>query len=190
VSHDLASLKKALASASSIAVKAKLYRRVEFLALAAYSPPNWLYTSGKPQRYNPAGVHCVYFSADPDVTREEFEEIWKGLKAADQPATDFCAQVDLKRVLDMTSETNLKLLKVDKKDLFRNWRRARHLTPTQLLGLAVSETGYFSAICYPSKAAADRGHAGVNFVIFKNCVQAPDSVRILGPKSKPLQQWP
>ena len=147
--HDLASLKAALKAAPARAVKTKLFRRVEFIALVSYNPPNWLYTSGKPQRYNPAGVHCVYFGGEPNVTRTEFEEIWQGLKAADQPATDFSAAVDLHRVLDLTLDATLNALKVDAKDLFKSWRRARRPTLTQLIGQAVNVTGLFSAIRHP-----------------------------------------
>lgn len=190
MSRDLKSLKKGLATAPAIAVKAKLFRRVEFVALVKHNPPNWLYTSGKPQRYNPAGVQCVYFGGDAEVTRAEFDDIWKGLKAADQPATDYRATVVLRRVLDLTSSATLKALKIATKDLFKNWRRAKTPTLTQRLGQAVSETKLFSAIRYPSKAAADRGQAGANFVIFRNCVRAPDSVEIHGPDGKPLQKWP
>jgi hypothetical protein len=89
------SLKAALQSAPAVVVKARLTRRVEFLALARYDPPNWLFTSGKPKRYNPAGVHCVYFGRDVTATRAEYEQMWKGLKGADQPATEFIAEVDL-----------------------------------------------------------------------------------------------
>ena len=76
---DLASLKAALPSAPALSMKARLIRRVEYMALASYNPPNWLYTSGKPKRYNPAGVHCVYFGTDVTVTRSEYDQMWKGL---------------------------------------------------------------------------------------------------------------
>lgn len=188
--HDLASLKRVLAAAPALAVQAKLFRRVEFVALVAYNPPNWLYTSGKPQRYNPAGVQCVYCGADAEVTRSEFEHLWQGLRAADQPATDYCAVVSLRRVLDLTSAATLKVLKVAPADLLKNWRRAKQPTLTQLLGKAVNETGLFAAIRYPSKAAAAYGQTGVNYVIFHDCVRSPDSVSILGPTRQPLQKWP
>jgi hypothetical protein len=97
LTHDLASLKAALPTAPALAMKARLTRRVEYLALARYDPPNWLYTSGKPKRYNPAGVHCVYFGADAKVTRAEYEEMWKELQGANQPATEFIAEVCLER---------------------------------------------------------------------------------------------
>ncbi|MFA5205013.1 MAG: RES domain-containing protein [Lentisphaeria bacterium] len=190
MSHDLNSLKQMLATAPAVAVNTTLFRRVTFQALASYTPPNWLYTSGKPQRYNPAGVDCVYFGADTNITRVEFESLWQGLQGANQPATDFCVAVALQRVLDLTSATTLKALKISAQELFKSWRRTKTPTLTQLLGLAVNETRLFSAIRYPSKATADRGQAGINFVIFRDCVQFPDLVEILGPTSKPLQTWP
>jgi hypothetical protein len=54
--HDQASLKAALAACPAVALKAnKLVRLVPQLALGA--SPNWLFTSGKPNRFNPAGVN-------------------------------------------------------------------------------------------------------------------------------------
>ena len=188
--HDLASLKILLATAPAQAVKAQLTRIVPFIDLAAHTPPDWLYTSGKPNRYNPAGVNCVYFGETIEVARAEYEGVWKGLVGKDQPVTIYYANVVLQRVLDVTSDATLEALEVDDKDLFKNWRRATRPALTQLLGQAVNETGLFSAIRYPSSAAANRGQAGINFVIFGRCIRSPDSVRILGPTRRPLQEWP
>jgi RES domain-containing protein len=185
LTHNLASLEAALPEVPALALKARLTRRVEFLALVNYHPPNWLYTSGKAKRYNPAGVHCVYFGTDVDVTRAEYKQMWEGLTGADQPATEFIADVSLERVLDLTSHETLKVLKLTRADLLKNWRRATRLTLTQLLGLAVNETNYFSAILYAS-AVSD----GTNVVIFRDRVSSPDYVKILGAKKKPLEQWP
>ena len=77
--HDLVSLKAALASAPARTVKGKLARLVPFNELAAYNPPEWLYTSGKPNRYNPFGVLCVYFAEDAEVAAGEYEARWRDL---------------------------------------------------------------------------------------------------------------
>lgn len=188
MTHYLASLKFVLATAPALAIKARLIRRVPYLDLARYDPPHWLFTSGKRKRYNPAGVHCVYFGSDADVTRTEYEAMWKGLRCAYQPATEFIADVNLQHVLDLMSPVTLKALKIDHSALLKNWRRGKHPKLTQLLGQAVNETKSFSAIRYPSAAAGSR--RGVNLVIFRDCVAAPDYVRILGPTRKPLQKWP
>jgi len=190
LNHDLASLKASLAGAPAKAVRAQLTRLVPFKDLIGYNPPNWLYTSGKPNRCNPAGVNCVYFSEGKDVAQAEYEYMWQSLVGKHQPVTTYFATVELHRVLDLADDTTLKALNMDAKDLFKNWRRANRLTLTQLLGQAVNETGLFSAIRFPSKASAMGGHAGINFVIFRSCVRSPDVVRILGPANKPLQEWP
>ncbi|HXP59130.1 MAG TPA: RES family NAD+ phosphorylase, partial [Dongiaceae bacterium] len=177
----------ALASAPARTMRAKLSRLVPFNDLVAYNPPEWLYTSGKPNRCNPSGVLCVYFGEDADVAATEYEARWKQLVGKDQPVTTYYAMVALQRVLDLTSPATLNALGVDQQDLFKPWRRAKRLTLTQLLGKAVNETRLFSAIRFPSKAAA---RAGVNIVIFRNCLRSPDSVQVLGPTNKPLERWP
>jgi len=39
-------------------------------------------------------------------------------------------------------------------------------------------------------AELDDIFAGANLVVFRDVLKAPDFVRILGPTSQPLQQWP
>lgn len=188
--HDLASLKAALTRAPATVIDTTLIRRVEYLALIKYTPANWLYTSGRANRYNPPGVHCVYFGTDSAVVRSEYEEMWKGLEGEHQPATEYKASVKLHRVLDLTDPATLTWLGVTEDDLFAPWRFSKDATVTQLIGLAVYETGLFSAIRYPSNAIHDLEKAGANVVIFRDCVKAPDSVLILGNALDPLQKWP
>jgi hypothetical protein len=63
--HNLASLKAALAKAPAVRAKAKLTRLVPQLDLGP--SPDWLFTSGRPNRYNPAGIECVYFAEAKEV---------------------------------------------------------------------------------------------------------------------------
>ena len=67
---------------------------------------------------------------------------------------------------------------------------ARRPTLTQVLGLALTQQADISAIRFESDAARAAGFAGFNVVIFRDCVRAPDYVKILGPTKKPLEQWP
>lgn len=162
-----------------------------FKDLASYKPPNWLYTSGKANRYNPAGVDCVYFAESREVAQAEYDGMWRGVSGGNQPVVTYCAEISLRRVLDLTDASTLKKLKLDKNNLFKPWRTARRLTVTQLIGKAIIETGAFSAIRYPSAVAAGPGPVGTNFVIFHGCVHSPDRVRILGPDdTAPLVEWP
>ncbi len=188
--HDLASLKLALALVPPQLIKKQLTRLVPFQHLASISPPDWLFTSGKPNRYNPAGVQCVYFGETKETAGIEYESLFLGLLGRRQPVTTFYADIVLRRVLDLTDPLTLNALKLDPKELFKNWRRTKTPAVTQLLGKAVNETEHFSAIRYPSQAAAKQGKVGANFVIFRDRIRAPDSVVILGPTRKPLQKWP
>lgn len=188
--HNLSSLKVALAIAPAVVARTRLTRLVPFQPLITYNPPNWLYASGNPNRYNPAGVKCVYFAESKEAAHVEYEA-GRARAGKYQPVTLYAAEVALGRVLDLTSPATLKVLSMDSKDLFENWRRrTKTPTTTQLLGQAVNETRLFSAIRYPSKAAISLNLTGINYVIFQDCVVSPDSVQVLGSTIKPLQSWP
>lgn len=158
--------------------------------LVKNSPPDFLFTSGKPNRYNPAGIECVYFSEDEATARLEYVRLWANLRAGKQPVVTYFAEVRLRRVLDLTSGETLKALKLKSRNLHKPWRGADKPTVTQLLGEAVSEHSVISAIRYPSDAAKTARNPGCNVVIYRNNVRRPNSVRILGPDKKPLGQWP
>ncbi len=178
----------ALTKAPEFSVAGQFARLVPHLDLGA--SPNWLFTSGKPNRYNPAGIDCIYFGETAEVAEAEYNTRWKNIPGADQPVTRFYAELKLKHVLDLTDDDTLKILTLTEKELFANWRRAKRPTATQLLGLAVEETRWFSAIRYPSAPASSRAIKGRNIVIFRKCLDKRESVRILGPKDNILQSWP
>jgi len=192
VKPTLPQLISALKSIPTISVKTTLGRMVPFTDLVKYNPPNWLFTSGKANRYNPAGVNCVYFSETDAVAKCEYVDQWGKTSAAKQPVVTFYAEIALARVIDLANPAVIKTLNFQTVDLLAPWRLATSLTSTQLLGQAVNDYQKITAIRYQSKATADQGLGGFNFVIFHNNVLfSPDYVRILGPdKSKPLQSWP
>ena len=184
----LESLQAALAKAAAVSVKARLCRLVPQLDLGG--APDWLFTSGKPNRYNPRGVDCIYFSESAETAQAEHDSFWRRTAGESQPVTTFYAQVKLGRVLDLTDGATLKVLGIKKKDLSASWRRAKSPTLTQMLGREVSESRLFSAIRYPSEPAKTEGKEGCNLVIFKGNVKSPDQVEILGRGTSPLQKWP
>jgi hypothetical protein len=92
--------------------------------------------------------------------------------------------------VDLTNQKTRAALGLTLRELSIVWPRARKLTRTQLLGLAVSQQRAIAAIRFPSDAARAIGFDGFNLVVFRDCVQAPDFVRILGPTKKALQKWP
>jgi RES domain-containing protein len=185
----LKTIARRLAGVSCVPFRAVLARRVPLLSLIRISPPDFLHTSGKPGRYNPAGVLCVYFGEDEDTARLEYERLWVGTPAQKQPVGLYFARIRLTKVLDLTSAATLKKLKLLNADLHRSWRGVKPIK-TQKLGLAVSTQTAICAVRYPSDAAAASGKAGTNLVIFRNRVVAPDYVQILGPDKRPLQAWP
>ena len=188
--QTLNSIRHKLASAPQLALRSTLVRLIPFASLAKNQPPDWLFTSGKPNRYNPAGIQCLYFAEDDASARAEYSAHWAGLAGENQPIVTYYANVRLQNVLDLTSSKTVKVMSIRGSDLFAPWRRAKRPTVTQLIGQAVSESSIVSAIRYPSQAAREAGFAGANIVIFRDCIQPPDSVRILGPTKKELQQWP
>ncbi len=179
-----------LASIPCLTVSATLVRMVPFNAFSRNQPVNWLFTSGKPNRYNPAGLECVYFAEDEATAQAEYDRYWSGLAGRKQPVITYYAEVRLGRVLDLNSSVTLEHLGIKESALFTPWRGAKRPTATQLIGQAVSETLELTAIRYPSLAARTVGLTGSNLVIFRDSIRSPDSVRILGPKKRPLQKWP
>jgi RES domain-containing protein len=190
LSHALSTLKKVLPAAPVASFAVKLLRMVPLNNLVTVIPHQWLYISGKKYRFNLAGARCIYFSETLAVAKMEYDSYWQGLPGAHQPIVIISADVKIARVLDLTNDTVLKALKVDRKDLFGGWRLANAPTVTQLIGTAVLETGRFSAIRYPSNAAEKLGKEGVNFAIFQDHIVTPDYVRVLGSTDKILEEWP
>jgi hypothetical protein len=184
------SIHAALAGAPVQPLQATLVRCVALLPLTAAGAPDYLFTSGRANRYNPAGVECIYFSEDERTVRAEFARRFGVGAGALQPIGTYFAEVDLAGILNLEALPTRNALKLKTSDLSVRWELARKTTRTQLLGLAVSQQQAIAAIRFPSDAARAAGFAGFNVVIFRECVRRPDSVRILGPTKKPLQKWP
>ena len=171
------------------AVKATLVRCVALQPLIADGMPDYLFTSGRTNRYNPCGVRCVYFSEDEATARLEYVRRFGTGQSALQPLGIFFAEVSLARVIDLEDADTRDALGIAARELSATWQRAKSPTRLQRLGLATSR-GAAVAIRFPSDAARVCGTTGFNVVIFGDCVQHPDAVHILGPTRKPLQKWP
>ena len=187
---DFEDIQSALSVAPVRPFQAMLVRCVALVPLAGRGAPDYLFTSGRANRYNPDGVRCVYFSEDERTARAEYaRRLGKSTRAL-QPLGIYFAEVKLARVLDLADEQARETLGLSAKDLSAAWQRAGKPTRGQLLGLAVSEQTELAAIRFPSDAARVAGFAGFNVVIFEDSLRRPDFVRILGPTKKPLQEWP
>ena len=51
-----------------------VHRATELKALNVHSPPDFLFTSGKPNRFNIGGVDCLYMAEDESTALEEYRE--------------------------------------------------------------------------------------------------------------------
>jgi RES domain-containing protein len=157
-----------------------------FVELCRNDPPDWLYCSCKPGRYNPKNIACVYFADGGRTARAEHA---CNEESELQPIVFFSAKVSLRYALDLTDAKNLKQLGLTRARLFEDWERKKAST-TQFLGAAITKHPHFSAIIFPSAAAREAGFRGKNIVIFRDSIRRPDFVHILGPTKKPLQRWP
>jgi hypothetical protein len=187
---DAEAMRVALEGAPVRPLRVTLVRCVAMLPLTAGGMPDYLFTSGRANRCNPAGVDCIYFSEDERTARAEYGRRLGRATGALQPLGIFFAEVELARVLDLEDVPTRNALGLKAKDLTVRWQFAQKPTRTQLIGLAVSQQQTIAAIRFPSDAARTAGFVGFNVAIFCDCVRRPDSVRILGPTKKPLQKWP
>ncbi len=186
---ELETIKQALRAVPVRPLLTTLVRCVALLPLTASGTPDYLFTSGQTNRFNPAGVRCVYFSEDEATARLEYARRFGTSRGAQQPLGTYFAEVSLTKVVDLADPATRDAFKLGPKDLAVAWHRAKTPTRTQLLGQVASQ-GAVAAIRFPSDAARVKGTPGFNVVIFRKGVQAPDRVHILGPTKKPLQKWP
>ena len=165
-----------------------LVRCVELASLIGNGSPDFLFTSGKPDRFNLSGVDCIYFAEEEETARAEHrcQDVDRRMF---QPVCMFFAAVSL-NIVDLSDKTIRRKLHLTERDLREAWERARRPTKSQLLGTAISQQQEFAAVRYPSDAARAHGFVGHNIVIFRDCVRRPSYVRVLGPTKKALQSWP
>src|SRR5436305_254700 len=86
-----------------------------YVELCRNNPPDWLYTSCQPARYNPKGIPCVYFADGGRTARAE--HACNG-ESELQPIVFFSAKVSLRHVLDITNTKTLKALGLTQSQLF------------------------------------------------------------------------
>lgn len=180
-----------VASVSTVSLDCRMVRCVPDIVLNSATPPNYLFASGKPNRFNTAGVRCVYFGEDEKTARAEYA-YHLGMDAY-QPLGTFWAEVTLNRVVDLSDATVLAHLGLTVADVYGTWIGATSPTATQLLGAIVAGTrgkNRISAIRFPSAAMRHVRKKGFSVVIFADCVLPPDRVCIPGPGGTPLQEWP
>jgi len=164
----------------------ELRRIVARKALESRTPADLLYTSGRPGRYNPRGVFCLYASEDAATAGAEFERYWSGQPLA---STLYFCRITAS-LLDLGSPHVLAALGLREANLFDSWRTTLSPTATQRLGAAIAAQNRFAGIRFPSDAARERGFAGWNYVLYRDAVVAPASVVVVDDAGVTVQAWP
>jgi RES domain-containing protein len=183
-------LQNALSGISPLSVNARLSRVVDFFDLTSQARFEFLYTSGRPNRFNPRGLQCLYLADERETCMMEIRENDPDYETNHSADTTYRVEVQLARALDLLSDSNRSALGLTDKELFAPWRRAKRPTSTQRLGKVVSEGDSFSCIRYPSNAAHKLGQNNWNLVVFRSALAAGETIRIKSPDGKHLEQWP
>ena len=161
---------------------------VEKAILEKYAVPKFLYTSGRPGRYNLRDIQCLYCSADIPTAGAEYER-YRGGRTTQ--SVTYWIHANL-LVLDLEDRAVLSALGLSEADLFVSWRALSSPGPTltQQLGAAVATQDRLQGIRFPSDAAKERGFPGFNLVLFRKSVVPPGSVVIKDDSGVMLDSWP
>jgi len=142
-------------------MRRRLVRCVPALDFLESRPPTYLYTSGRPNRCNPRGVECLYFSETERIAAIEYRRAFAGTSTADAPRLTFVAQVDLRRVVDLEKPDVRRILGLSTADLIEPWRGVTSPTRLQQLGLAISGQRLVAAIRYSVRCLSAVGCEGL-----------------------------
>ena len=163
-----------------------LCRFVERAVLERSSSPDFLFTSGRPGRYNTKGIQAVYASESQAIAGAEAERYRNG--RVTQNIVYWLHPSAL--VLDLGDSNSLNALGLSASDLYTPWRFATTHTKTQLLGKEIAAQTRLAGIRFPSDAANALGFAGYNVVFFKDAFVSPASLIVRDSDGKMIQQWP
>ncbi len=168
----------------------EIARCVDREALEQNQPPEFLFVSGSRGRYNPKGVHCLYFSENKEIAQLEYMHLNRSPVGPTPPYTTFFADAYL-AILDLSKPGVLATLGFTKRALHRHWRTITRATKAELLGLAISEQKRFSAIRFPSHAARACRRIGFNYAIFRDpMLETRSLLRVETGVGIRSQRWP
>jgi RES domain-containing protein len=168
----------------------RLVRCLPHLDFIEKNPPEFLHSSGRPNRCNPSGVRCLYFSETEATASTEYRRSWQGTAAEDQPRLTFHARVRLRKIIDLGDKRAMKLFGLSVDAFDANWRFATEPTLLQRIGQAIDGQQAITALRFPSAAARQLRSKGWNVAIFPSALAPPDRVEILGNSEIPLEVLP
>jgi RES domain-containing protein len=163
-----------------------LVRCLPHLTFLGGTPPSFLFTSGRPNRGNPRGVDCLYLAEDRETALAEYEKYWPD----PQPELTFHGQLKAEAILDLGDSGCATHFALEDGDFFDPFRLVTTPTRLQQIGAAIGRQTRVVAIRFPSEARHALGEVGYNFVIYRDSLQSPNFLRILGPGGASLEDWP
>jgi len=174
-----------VAAWDGILARPEYCRMVERRHVAHQATANYLFTSGKPNRYNPRGIEALYCSEDQATAGAEADRYRNG---ATKQGVIFWIHPRA-FVLDLGNPVTVDALELQN-ELYAPWRFALSPTKTQILGGAIAGQTRLGGIRFPSDAAREKGFVGYNLVLFKRSIAAPHWVMIKDDTGGELQRWP
>ena len=180
---------------------AVLYRGVRLHTLLSKSPPEPLFASDSPNRYNVRGTRTLYFgenvlTAYSETVQQHAEMLVNhptrerktaaGYDVGDEneePVVIFASKAWIERTLDLTDVAILGRLGITEQSLQLPWRWAASMGKaplTQQLGNEVFKNGRFEAIRYRSQKADDaqRKNAHAAWAVFVDRLAGDSFVRV------------
>jgi RES domain-containing protein len=179
----------ALKGVATIRLDKILVRNVPFFSLIRQRPLQFLFSSGKPNRFNLEGTNCLYLSEDQRTAFTEWSQPLTGVVPV-APYTTFFVRVRIGLVLDICDRKTCAALKLSQAEIFANWRNAPRYTETQELGETVGTNTHVVAIRFPSYAAKKDNFLGVNVVIFRDKIVFPDAVEVFEEHEEVVERLP
>ncbi|OAI42307.1 hypothetical protein AYO41_04515 [Verrucomicrobia bacterium SCGC AG-212-E04] len=177
-----------IATVPTVSVREKrLYRAIAQLSFQMSR--KYLFTSGKRNRCNPAGVSCIYMADDRNTALTEYDKYYTDLGNV-EPCVIYTGRLTSAAIIDMENVAVRNHFKLTDTDFFTAFRTTPAETPLEKLGRAISRQTKITAIRFPSDAMHALSQEGYNIVIFKAAVKEPDRLQIIGPNDRALEDWP
>lgn len=178
-------LKTLLGSSPRRPFSGRLVRCIPQLTFQKGRPPSYLFTSGAVNRCNPAGIKTLYMAEDRDTALAEYDSYYP----TPEPELTYYASYVAGAVIDLGDLATRVHFGLSDDDFFKSFRLAKTPTILQQLGAEIAAQKVVTAIRFPSNARHRNGGLGFNFAIFRDSLQSPDSLSILG-NPYPLESWP
>jgi RES domain-containing protein len=139
-----------VATAPTVPVKGKkLYRAIAQLSFE--TSRKYLFTSGKRNRCNPAGVFCIYMADDRNTALTEYDKYYNDLGNA-EPCVIYTGQLTSTAMINLEDPAVRDHFGLTDADFFTAFRTNPAETPLEKLGRAIARQTKIAAIRFPSDA--------------------------------------